>query len=99
MSPGETSCFGSHPELALRTALARPSREEKVTTSALAIALGAWVLLLSALARAQPPEGQMVLNNESVRVSVLTFRPGAGTGRHLGLESMSAFPRRIAFTG
>jgi len=27
------------------------------------------------------------LNNESVRVTQLTFRPGGGTGRHLGLEA------------
>lgn len=35
---------------------------------------------------AQPPEGQIVLNNDSARVTLLTFRPGGGTGRHLGVE-------------
>lgn len=53
----------------------------------LAIALGAGILLGSAAARAQPPEWQVALENDSVRVTLLTLRPGAGTGRHVGLES------------
>ncbi len=36
---------------------------------------------------AQPPAPQVVLENTSVRVTVLTFPPGAGTGRHSGIEA------------
>ena len=52
----------------------------------LAIALGAGILLGNAASWAQPPEGQVALENDSVRATLLTFRPGAGTGRHVGLE-------------
>lgn len=53
---------------------------------ALAVVLGLGILLPASAARAQPPEGHLALENDSVRVTVLTFRPGAGTGRHVGLE-------------
>jgi len=43
-------------------------------------------LLVTDRACAQPPQGEIVLNTDSVRVTVLTFRPGGSTGRHLGLE-------------
>ena len=52
----------------------------------LVIALLVGTLLWSGPTWAQPPESQIALSNESVRVAVLTFRPGAGTGRHMGLE-------------
>ena len=29
----------------------------------------------------------MILDNASVRVTILTFPPGAGTGRHSGIEA------------
>jgi len=44
------------------------------------------LLLLTQLASAQPPQGEIVLNNDSVRVTLLIFRPGGGTGQHVGLE-------------
>lgn len=44
------------------------------------------VLLVGGLARAQPHQAETSLNNDSVRATLLTFRPGAGTGRHLGIE-------------
>lgn len=55
-------------------------------TRCVLIAVLAGVLLANAVAWGQPPEGQVVLSNDSVRVMVLGFRPGAGTGRHFGLE-------------
>ena len=36
---------------------------------------------------AQIPSSQVVLDNPSVRVSVLTFPPGGATGRHSGIEA------------
>ena len=36
---------------------------------------------------AQLPESQVVLDNPSVRVTVLTFVPGGATGRHQGIEA------------
>ena len=53
---------------------------------ALVIALLVGVLLSNAVTWAQPPERQVALDNDSVRVILLTFRPGAGTGPHLGIE-------------
>jgi quercetin dioxygenase-like cupin family protein len=38
-------------------------------------------------AAAQVPSREVVLDNPSVRVSVLTFPPGVGTGRHMGVEA------------
>ncbi len=57
-----------------------------MTRLALMLALFVGPLLVTGLASAQPPQGEIVLNNDSVRVTLLTFRPGGGTGRHLGLE-------------
>jgi quercetin dioxygenase-like cupin family protein len=37
--------------------------------------------------RAQLPETQTVVNNESIRVNALTFVPGGATGRHQGIEA------------
>jgi quercetin dioxygenase-like cupin family protein len=38
-------------------------------------------------AAAQIPSAQIVLENSSVRVSILSFPPGGGTGRHMGVEA------------
>lgn len=38
-------------------------------------------------AEAQMPTSQVVFENPSVRVTVLTFVPGGATGRHQGIES------------
>jgi quercetin dioxygenase-like cupin family protein len=43
-------------------------------------------VLVPALAPAQAPTSRVVFENESIRVTVVTFAPGAATGRHLGLE-------------
>lgn len=59
-----------------------------MTRLALTIALFIGPFLVTGLAGAQPPQGEIVLNNDSVRVTPLTFRPGGGTGRHLGLEEV-----------
>lgn len=52
----------------------------------LAIALSLGTCLVAETAAAQLPQEQVVLVNESVRVVILTLRPGAGTGIHAGLE-------------
>ena len=44
------------------------------------------VALLPIAATAEPPAPQIILDNPSVRVTVVTFTPGAGTGRHQGVE-------------
>ena len=36
---------------------------------------------------AQMPETQVVLENPSIRVTLLTFVPGGATGRHQGIEA------------
>lgn len=38
-------------------------------------------------ARAQLPVSQVVLENPSIRITVLTFVPGGATGRHQGIEA------------
>ena len=38
-------------------------------------------------ARAQLPVSQVVLENPSIRVTLLTFVPGGATGRHQGIEA------------
>ena len=53
---------------------------------ALLIALVVWTLLPDGAVSAQPPERHLALDNDSVRVALLTYQPGTGTGRHLGLE-------------
>lgn len=45
------------------------------------------VALTPAAAMAQPPAPQVILDNPSVRVQVVTFVPGAATGRHQGIEA------------
>jgi quercetin dioxygenase-like cupin family protein len=60
------------------------------SAATLVAGLLAAVLLLPATAGAQTPQGivseHVALDNESVRVSLLTFPPGAASGRHVGLE-------------
>jgi quercetin dioxygenase-like cupin family protein len=48
--------------------------------------LGLAATLAPTAARAQAPTSRVVFENESIRVTVLTFAPGGATGRHLGLE-------------
>ena len=52
----------------------------------LLVALVVGMLLLDGMVGAQPPERHLALDNESVRVVLLTYQPGTGGGRHLGLE-------------
>ena len=52
----------------------------------LLVALVIGMLLIDGMVAAQPPERHLGLDNDSVRVVLLTYQPGAGTGRHLGLE-------------
>jgi quercetin dioxygenase-like cupin family protein len=50
----------------------------------------AGLAVLAPGARAQDPQGvieeRLALDNDSVRVSVLTFPPGSASGRHTGLD-------------
>jgi quercetin dioxygenase-like cupin family protein len=51
------------------------------------ITLAFAALLLPGVAVAQAPPGpEVILDNPSVRVTVRTFAPGMGSGRHQGLE-------------
>jgi quercetin dioxygenase-like cupin family protein len=52
----------------------------------LVVILGLAAVLAPTVARAQTPTSRVVFENESIRVTVLTFAPGGATGRHLGLE-------------
>lgn len=56
-----------------------------VTSRAPAIALVIGVLLLGDTAGAQGPERHLGLDNDSIRVVLLTYQPSTGVGRHLGL--------------
>jgi quercetin dioxygenase-like cupin family protein len=53
-----------------------------------ATVLGA--VLLPGVTAAQPPQGRIeervAVENEAVRVALLTFEPGAASGRHVGLD-------------
>jgi quercetin dioxygenase-like cupin family protein len=55
----------------------------KTLLVAMAILAG---VLSGPAAEAQLPETQVVLDNASVRIVLLTFVPGGGTGRHQGIE-------------
>lgn len=44
------------------------------------------VLLLPTSALTEPPQSEVRLENESVRVTIWKFQPGAGMGRHMGIE-------------
>ena len=53
--------------------------------------------LLPRTALTQLPTSQVVLENTSIRVTLLTFAPGGATGRHQGIESASRrWPRRVS---
>ncbi len=56
----------------------------KTALVALAILAGA---LFPLIASAQLPTSQVILENASIRVTLLTFTPGGATGRHQGIES------------
>ena len=56
----------------------------KTAFATLALLAGA---LLPLTASAQLPTSQVILENASVRVTLLTFTPGGATGRHQGIES------------
>ena len=56
----------------------------KAVLVVLAILAGA---LTPAIASAQLPASQIVLENTSIRVTLLTFAPGGATGRHQSVES------------
>jgi mannose-6-phosphate isomerase-like protein (cupin superfamily) len=51
-------------------------------TTTLALAL----MPIAASAQLSVPMPQVILDNASVRVTAVTFPPGAGTGRHQGIE-------------
>jgi quercetin dioxygenase-like cupin family protein len=53
---------------------------------ALVVAVTLAVTLSPSMARAQAPTSRVAFENESIRVTVLTFPPGGATGRHVGLE-------------
>ncbi len=55
-------------------------------TALVAVALLAGALAPAA-AEAQLPVSQVILENPSVRITVLTFVPGGATGRHQSIES------------
>ena len=55
-------------------------------TNVLVLIAALAVTLLPMAATAEPPAPQVILDNPSVRVTVVTFTPGAGTGRHHGVE-------------
>jgi quercetin dioxygenase-like cupin family protein len=54
--------------------------------TALVVAVALAVTLFPVAGPAQAPTSRVVFENESVRVTVLTFAPGGATGRHVGLE-------------
>jgi quercetin dioxygenase-like cupin family protein len=56
----------------------------KTAIATLAVLAGA---LFPALSSAQLPTSQVILENQSVRVTLLTFAPGGATGRHQSIES------------
>jgi len=45
------------------------------------------VALLNGAATAQAPAPQVILDNPSVRIAVITLLPGVGTGRYQGIEA------------
>ena len=56
-------------------------------TALVAAAILAAALLSPRPAAAQMPASQVILENASVRVALLTFAPGGATGRHQSIES------------
>ncbi|HEV8673750.1 MAG TPA: cupin domain-containing protein [Methylomirabilota bacterium] len=55
-------------------------------TALVMVAVLAGALVPAAVA-AQMPASQVVFENPSVRIAVLTFVPGGATGRHQGIEA------------
>ena len=55
--------------------------------TALVVALVLAGTLSPMAVRAQLPASQVVLENPSIRVTLLTFVPGGATGRHQGIEA------------
>jgi quercetin dioxygenase-like cupin family protein len=55
--------------------------------TALAVVAVLAASLVPVAAQAQLPTSQVILENPSVRVTLLTFAPGGATGRHQGIES------------
>jgi quercetin dioxygenase-like cupin family protein len=45
------------------------------------------VTLFPTTVRAQLPVSEVILDNPSIRITLLTFVPGGATGRHQGIES------------
>lgn len=45
------------------------------------------VALVPVAATAQPPVPEVILDNPSVRITVVTYPPGTGTGQHQGIEA------------
>ena len=56
----------------------------KTALAVIAVLAGA---LFPLIAYAQLPASQVILENPSIRVTLLTFAPGGATGRHQGIES------------
>ena len=50
------------------------------------------VLLSPTSALTEPPQREVRLENESVRITIVGFQPGAGTGRHMGIEPELGIP-------
>ena len=65
----------------------------KTALATLALLVGA---LLPLTASAQLPTSQVILENASVRVTLLTFTPGGATGRHQGNPRLRLFPVKLA---
>src|SRR5262245_33898674 len=57
-----------------------------MTTAFLSIVVFVMALMPGA-APAQPPGSQIILDNPSARVTIMTLAPGTGTGRHQGIEA------------
>jgi mannose-6-phosphate isomerase-like protein (cupin superfamily) len=45
------------------------------------------VLVAPVTAVAQPPMPEIILENPSVRITIVTYPPGSGTGPHQGIEA------------
>lgn len=55
--------------------------------TALAVVAALAATLAPLVASAQMPATQVILENQSIRVTLVTFAPGGATGRHQGIES------------
>ena len=66
--------------------LGRRPRARRIVTAALLAALALAVRLASGQAPGSAIQEQVLVDNESVRVSLLVFPPGAASGEHVGLD-------------